>query len=76
MLVCKRLITDQCPDSGEIYEFVTSELNINPGILAWIYKRRWDLEKTYDTFKNKISETKAWGDSQEAKLSSSASRII
>lgn len=62
-----RLITYQCPDSGEIYKFVTSELKINPGILAWIYKRRWDLEKTYDTFKNKICETKAWGDSQEAK---------
>ena len=24
-------------------------------------------KKTYDTFKNKICETKAWGDSQEAK---------
>ena len=62
-----RLITYQCPDSGEIYEFVTSELKVSPGILAWLYKRRWDLEKTYDTFKNKISETKAWGNSRVAK---------
>ena len=44
-----RLITYQCPDSGEIYEFVTSELKVSPGILAWLYKRRWDLEKTYTT---------------------------
>lgn len=62
-----RVIAYQCPDSGEIYEFVTSELKLNPGLLAWLYKRRWDIEKTYDTFKNKIAETKAWGDSASAK---------
>ncbi len=62
-----RLITYQCPDSGETYEFVTSEMTLSPGLLAWLYKRRWDLEKTYDTFKNKIAETKAWGKSQTAK---------
>lgn len=62
-----RLITYQCPDSGTVYEFITSEMTLAAGILAWLYKRRWDLEKTYDTFKNKIAETKAWGKSDQAK---------
>jgi len=66
-LTTLRLITYQCPDSGKCYEFITSEMTLAPGILAWLYKRRWDLEKIYDTFKNKIAETKAWGKSDEAK---------
>jgi hypothetical protein len=27
-------------------------MKIRPGVLAWLYLRRWDIEKTYDTFKN------------------------
>ena len=29
--------------------------------------RRWDIEKTYDTFKNKLDEKKAWAGSDVAK---------
>jgi len=34
-------------------------MKIRPGVLAWLYKRRWDIEKTYDTVKNKMEESKA-----------------
>lgn len=62
-----RLITYQCPKNGTIYEFITNEMSIRPGVLAWLYMRRWDIEKTYDTFKNKMNECKAWASSDIAK---------
>ena len=42
-------------------------MKLRPGVLAWLYKRRWDIEKTYDTFKNKMNEQKAWAKSMTAK---------
>ena len=62
-----RHITYQCPVTGEIFEFITNHMKIRPGILAWLYLRRWDIEKTYDTFKNKLDETQAWASSDAAK---------
>lgn len=62
-----RWIVYEDPKSGEIHEFVTSEMTIRPGLLAWTYKCRWDIEKNYDTFKNKLGQTKAWGKSEESK---------
>ena len=62
-----RLIKYQCPQSGTQYEFISNQMTIRPGVLAWLYMRRWDIEKTYDTFKNKMNEQKAWGNTIEAK---------
>lgn len=62
-----RRIRYQCPASGQTYEFITNHMNIRPGVLAWLYMRRWDIEKTYDTFKNKLGESKAWARSPIAK---------
>lgn len=62
-----RLIRYECPQTLTIHEFITNEMTLQPGVLAWIYKRRWHIEKTYDTFKNKLQETKAWGRSETAK---------
>ena len=62
-----RYIKYRCPKTGIEYEFITSHMKIRPGVLAWLYKRRWDIEKTYDTFKNKMNERKAWAKSMTAK---------
>lgn len=62
-----RRITYIDPVSGKTYRFLTNEFNIPPGLLALIYKCRWDVEKLYDVFKNKLGETKAWGKTDEAK---------
>jgi hypothetical protein len=62
-----RYIKYQCPHTGTEYEFITNHMKIRPGVLAWLYKRRWDIEKTYDTFKNKMNERKAWARSTNAK---------
>lgn len=62
-----RWIVYKDPRSGDVYEFITTEMNIRPGLLAWVYKCRWDIEKNYDTFKNKLGQTKAWGESEQSK---------
>ena len=62
-----RLIKYKCPHSGTEYEFISNQMTIRPGVLAWLYMRRWDIEKTYDTFKNKMNEQKAWARSMNAK---------
>ena len=45
----------------------TSLSNISPGLIAYLYKLRWDIEKIFDEVKNKLSEKKAWATSDTAK---------
>ncbi len=55
------------PVTGEIYSYMTSELNLPPGLIAFIYKLRWDVEKVFDEKKNKLLEQKAWAKTKRAK---------
>jgi hypothetical protein len=55
-----RLIGFRSP-SGECYEYITNDLSIPAGVVAFLYHRRWDKEKYYDCFKNSLAGTKAWG---------------
>lgn len=53
--------------SGKTYTFLTSEMTLPPGIIAFLYKCRWDIEKVFDQNKNKLGEGKAWAKSATAK---------
>lgn len=55
--------------TGEDFEFVTSltSPSIPPGIIAQLYRMRWDIEKSYNVIKNKNHEQKAWACSANAK---------
>ena len=57
----------QCPVTGERFNFITSLSNISPGLIAYLYKLRWDIEKKFDEVKSKMSEKKAWATSDTAK---------
>ena len=57
----------KCPISGENYCFVTNLTNVPPGLIAYLYKTRWDIEKIFDQVKNKMVEKKAWATSDTAK---------
>jgi hypothetical protein len=65
--VTLRLVRYRDPVSGELYEFITTVLDLPPGVIAWLYKRRWEIEKVFDQFKNKLGEAKAWATSPTAK---------
>lgn len=57
----------QDPATVEIYSFVTSNLTLPPGIIAFLYKMRWDVEKVFDEKKSKLKEKQAWAKSPVAK---------
>ena len=65
---------------GEEFSFLTSECTLPPGVIAHLYRLRWEIEKTFDEpfrqaqgpefiegLKNKLGETKAWASSANAK---------
>lgn len=62
-----RIIHYTDPESGQEYQFLTNEPDLPPGVIAELYRRRWDIEKVFDQVKNKLGEKKAWGTSDEAK---------
>ncbi len=47
--------------------YATSDMKLPPGVVALLYRLRWDLEKTFDEFENKLQENKAWACGDEAK---------
>jgi hypothetical protein len=55
--------------SGRTFEFLTNlnDSSVPPGLLAFVYRMRWDIEKSFDEFKNKLGEKKAWATSATAK---------
>jgi len=55
------------PVTGKEYRFLTNEMTIPPGLIAILYKMRWDIEKTFDEIKNKSFEQKAWAANENAK---------
>jgi hypothetical protein len=62
-----RIIAYTDPVGGQAYEFLTNEMELPAGVIAELYRRRWDVEKVFDEIKNKLGEKKAWGTSLEAK---------
>jgi hypothetical protein len=55
------------PATGQPLEFITSEMTLPPGVIAFLYLRRWDLEKVFDELKNKLGSDHAWASSSTAK---------
>jgi hypothetical protein len=55
------------PATGRRFVFLTNEMTLPPGLIAFIYKKRWDIEKVFDQFKNKLMENKAWAKSPNGK---------
>ena len=62
-----RLICFVDRQTGQTYEFLTNEMDLPPGVLAELYRRRWDVEKVFDELKNKLGQKKAWGSGLVAK---------
>ena len=66
--VTVRRVIYQDPETEIIYTYLTNlPPAIPPGIVALLYKSRWDVEKVFDEFKNKLGETKSWASTANAK---------
>jgi hypothetical protein len=55
-----RIVCYTDPATGTAYEFLTNEMDLPPGVIVELYRRRWEVEKVYDEIKNKLGEQKAW----------------
>ncbi len=53
--------------TGTIFSFLTNEMNLPPGLIAFLYKLRWNVEKVFDEKKSKLEERKAWAKSDVAR---------
>ena len=62
-----RVVTYQEPVGGEVYEFLTNQLDLPAGVVVELYRRRWEVEKVFDEVKNKLGQTRAWGTSPVAR---------
>ena len=49
-----RRVTYRDSVTGKEYRFITNELTLPPGLIAFLYKLRWDIEKIFDQVKNKL----------------------
>ncbi len=68
MGVSVRRVIYQDSDTNLIYTYITNLApSIPPRIVALLYKSRWDIEKVFDEFKNKLGEIKAWASTPTAK---------
>ena len=63
-----RLIQYADPETGICYQFLITDMELRPGVIAWLYLLRWRIEKVFDTSKNKLEETKAWATGEVARL--------
>lgn len=57
-----RLVRFSAP-CGKTYEYLSNDLTLEPGLIAFMYYRRWDEEKYFDAFKHDMAGSKAWGKS-------------
>lgn len=63
-----RRITVQDPEDDTIYELLTNDMTLPPGVVAHLYRMRWNVEKVFDETRNRLGEDKAWGTTREAKM--------
>ncbi len=62
-----RLITVRDPETGEDIRIITNEMRLPPGIVAHLYRMRWNIEKVFDEVKNRLGQQQSWGASAECK---------
>jgi hypothetical protein len=62
-----RIVCYTDPATGEAYEFLTNAMDLPPGVVVELYRRRWEIEKVFDEIKNKLGEQKAWASTLVAK---------
>jgi len=59
-------VTYKDPENGAEFVFLTTDGTLRPGVVALLYRLRWKIEKTFNTFKSKLHLTKAWANGNTA----------
>ena len=61
-------VIDYCdPETQKEYRFITTlPTTINPGTIAFLYYKRWTIEKAFNNSKSDLKERKAWSSDMNA----------
>jgi Transposase DDE domain len=51
----------------ETIQIITTEMDLPPGIIASLYKWRWDIERFFDELKNTFNQKRSWSSSERGK---------
>lgn len=70
-----RLITYRAR-RGSVLQWLTNDFSLLPGVVAFLYFRRWEEEKCFDTCKNDFAQAKAWGKAKVAIANQTSLAII
>jgi hypothetical protein len=62
-----RRVIYRCPISAEEYRYLTNVNDGPPGLIAHLYRARWEIAKVFDELKNKLEEGQAWASRATAK---------
>lgn len=65
--ITMRLVEYRDPETGREFRFLTSVDDLGPGVIAYLYRLRWRIEKAFDTCKNQLYELKQWASGQAAR---------
>ena len=57
-----RLVSFKSPE-GYDYEYLSNDFTLTPGMIAFLYHKRWDEAKYFDNYKTDMANTKAWAKS-------------
>ena len=64
---CLTIVEVKDPETNQKIGFVSNlPQTFRPGLIAWLYFKRWNIEKSFDSFKNDLKENKAWADGMNA----------
>lgn len=64
------------PATGITYSFITNEMNLPPGLVAFLYFLRWNVEKLFDEFKSALDEKKAWTGQPNGKIQQAQAMVM
>lgn len=65
--VIVRRVRYRDPVTGKEFSFITNQMTLPPGLIAFLYKLRWDVEKVFDEKKSKLEERKSWATTETAR---------
>ncbi len=64
-----RRVIFRCPIRNETFSFLTNlPRSVRPGVIAHLYRMRWEVEKVFDEIKNRLYEKKAWSSNDNGKV--------
>jgi hypothetical protein len=56
----RRVTVPHVTKKDEVMELITTEMNLPPGIIAALYKRRWEIERVFKELKGSFNQERSW----------------